>query len=188
MRIIAGKYRGLKLNTFDCENIRPTLDRAREGIFNKIQFSIPNARCLDLFGGTGAISLEFLSRGAESVVTVDCDTRSCDLINKNFQKAKIKPNLFCVDYVKALNQLQNKRFDIIFIDPPFATDFGRQSIELISSLNLLEDDGIIVFEHSSEKELGTLMDLSKTNFSLIDSKKYGYITADFIGISEDENS
>ena len=57
MRIIAGKYRGLKLEEFDLKNIRPTLDRAREGIYNKIQFDIPNSKCLDLFGGTGAFSL-----------------------------------------------------------------------------------------------------------------------------------
>ena len=88
MRIIAGSLRGLVLKTFDADNIRPTLDRAREGIFNKIQFGIRDSYVLDLFGGTGAISLEFISRGASKVLTCDNNTNSINLINQNFKKAK----------------------------------------------------------------------------------------------------
>ena len=84
MRIIAGKHKGLQLNTFDYQNIRPTIDRIRENIFNIIQFQIADSVVLDLFGGTGAISLEFVSRGAGKVITCDNNKDSIDLIRKNF--------------------------------------------------------------------------------------------------------
>ena len=108
MRIIAGKLKGLVLNTFDAENIRPTLDRAREGIFNKIQFVISGSNVLDLFGGTGAVSLEFLSRGASNVITCDNNKNSIELINQNFKKAKLTPILKIGDYLDTLNSLTFK--------------------------------------------------------------------------------
>ena len=84
MRIIAGKLKGLVLKTFEAENIRPTLDRAREGVFSKIQFIISGAYVLDLFAGTGAISLEFISRGAKKVIT--CDNNKKIISNFSFFK------------------------------------------------------------------------------------------------------
>ncbi|MBR4745745.1 MAG: RsmD family RNA methyltransferase, partial [Clostridia bacterium] len=92
MRIIAGKHKGLILKDFEYLGIRPTLDRVRESIFNIIQFDINGAEVLDLFGGTGAVSLEFLSRGA-SVTTGDISDDALNLIKQNFKKAKETPNL-----------------------------------------------------------------------------------------------
>lgn len=183
MRIISGKFRGLKLHEFDAENIRPTLDRAKEGIFNKIQFLINDADCLDLFGGTGAVSLEFVSRGANSVITVDKDKRSCDLINKNFALAGIKPNLKQGDYLEILKSLAGKKFDIIFLDPPFKSDCGLRAIEKIVELELLADSGVIIFEHSSDVNIDNVIDLHSLGLSNQSSKNYGYITADFIKAS-----
>lgn len=180
MRIIAGKYRGLKLETFEADNIRPTLDRAREGIFNKIQFNIPNSKCLDLFGGTGAISLEFISRGAGYVVIVDNNENSCKLINRNFAKTGEKANLIKSDYLLACENLKNNTFDIIFLDPPFATDFGVLAIKKIVECNLLNDDGLIIFEHSSNVEYFDKDFLANLNLELLDIKKYGTITVDYI--------
>lgn len=180
MRIVAGKHKGLKLEIFEADNIRPTLDRAREGIFNKIQFLVPNAKCLDLFGGTGAISLECLSRGAESVVIVDNNEKSCSLIKKNFANAKEKCNLIKGDFSIACDNLKGNIFDIIFLDPPFATDFGVLAIEKIVECNLLSENGIIVFEHSSEKKYFENEFLINLNLECIDTKKYGYIAVDYI--------
>lgn len=186
MRIIAGKYRGLKLETFEADNIRPTLDRAREGIFNKIQFNIPNSKCLDLFGGTGAISIEFISRGAGYVVTVDNNEKSCKLINQNFAKIDKKANLIKSDYLLACEKLKNNYFDIIFLDPPFATDFGMLAIKKIIECNLLCDDGIIIFEHSSNIKYFDHDFLSNLNLELLDTKKYGAITVDYIAKVREE--
>lgn len=181
MRIIAGKYRGLKLEEFDLKNIRPTLDRAREGIFNKIQFDIPNSKCLDLFGGTGAFSLEFLSRGANEVITCDSNFDSCKLIEKNFSLAKVKPNLKNMDYMDCLNKLKDDKFDIIFIDPPFASDFGLNAIKFIDDSQMLASEGVLIFEHSSDLNLSGSTDIKGLkNLKIIDTKKYGYITVDYL--------
>ena len=184
MRIIAGKFRGLKLLEFDYSNIRPTLDRAREGIFNKIQFVVPNSNCLDLFDGTGAVSLELVSRGAKSVITCDISQDSCDLIKKNFALAKIKPDLYKMDYLLALDKFQSQKFDIIFLDPPFVSDFGAKAILKIDELKILEKDGVLIFEHSSEQKIDDLIDLvSLKHLKMVDTKKYGYISVDyFVGV------
>jgi len=174
MRIIAGKHKGLNLKTFEADNIRPTADRVREGIFNKLQFNIKGARVLDLFGGTGAIGLEFLSRGALEVIVCDNNKNSINLIRENYLKAKEKPNLICNDYKSALSSLKGENFDIIFLDPPFATNFGEIAINMIFELSLLDDDGIIVFEHGIEKEYLT------DKFEIIDNKKYGTIMVTYL--------
>ena len=147
MRIIAGKLKGLKLNDFEFDNIRPTIDRVRESIFNKIQFNIPNSVVLDLFGGTGAVSLEFVSRNAGHVTTVDNNANSIKIIKQNFAKAKLKPNLIEDDYMKVLKKFyaEDKKFDIIFLDPPYTTDFGQKVLDYISDNDLLNIDGIVVY-------------------------------------------
>lgn len=174
MRIIAGKHKGLNLLTFEADNIRPTSDRVREGIFNKLQFIIKDARVLDLFGGTGAMGIEFLSRGASEVIVCDNNQKSVNLIKQNYSKAKETPNLIVKDYLDALNSLKGKKFDIIFLDPPYATDFGEKAIEKIYEYGLLEEDGIIVFEHGVEKQYES--DL----YEIIDNKKYGTIMVTYL--------
>lgn len=175
MRIIAGKYKGLQLFGFDAENIRPTADRVRENIFNKIQFLVTNACILDLFGGTGAMSLEFISRGASRVVTCDNNKKSVDLINKNFAKAGIKPELIVGDYATTLEKLQGSFFDIIFLDPPFIEGYGEKAIKLIDKYNLLKSDGLIIYEHTLDKEFNLV-----ENMEIIDKRKYGTIGVSFI--------
>ena len=176
MRIIAGKHKGLNLNTFEAENIRPTSDRVRESIFNKLQFIIKDATVLDLFGGTGAISLEFLSRGAEKVVVCDNNQKSINLIKQNYVKAKETPTILMKDYLEALNSLQGNKFDIIFLDPPYATNFGELAINQILELNLLAEEGLIVFEHGAEKEY------SNERLEIIDNRKFGTIMVTYLKV------
>ena len=178
MRIIAGKHKGLNLYTFEADNIRPTADRVREGIFNKLQFFITNRKVLDLFGGTGAMGIEFLSRGASLVIECDNNKNSINLIKKNYAKAKEELNLISKDYLDALIDLKNKKFDIIFLDPPFASDFGEKAIDKIYEYKLLEEDGIIVYEHDAKKVYNS------DNFEIIDSKKYGTIIVDYMRVKD----
>ena len=165
MRIVAGEYRGLKLNEFEYDNIRPTIDRVREAIFNKIQFKVMNSTVLDLFGGTGAVSLEFVSRGA-NVITVDNNPGSVKLIKQNFAKAKITPQLLEMDYMKALQKLhsENQVFDIIFLDPPFATNYADIALQFIASKNLLQEDGVIIYEHVFDKSISLPENTSSEGF------------------------
>ena len=175
MRIVAGKHRGLNLEEFDADNIRPTTDRVRENIFNKIQFDIPDSSVLDLFCGTGAVSLEFLSRNAGRVVSVDNNANSIKLIEKNFAKAKEKPNLIKADYKVALKQVENVKFDFVFLDPPYHTDFGQDAINIIAKSNILADDAVVIYEHLVETNFNC-----PDNFEIYDYKKYGTIAVSFI--------
>ncbi len=176
MRVIAGKFKSLKLNSFEHENIRPTTDMVKENVFNKIQFIIKNANFLDLFGGTGAIGIEAISRGA-NVFVADNNKNSCKLIIENYKKIKTEPNLLNLDYKEALKYYQRKglRFDICYIDPPYKTDFGYDAIKKIIEYDLLNEDGLIIFEHLKED-----MFKGVDGLTVMDSKNYGTITVDFL--------
>ncbi len=180
MRIVAGKHKGLVLSTFNAENIRPTIDRVREAIFSKIQFDIKDSVVLDLFGGTGAISLEFLSRGAKRVVTVDNSKTSIKLITENFKKAGEKPDLYECDYLVALGKFISMEFDFIFLDPPFDTDYAPIAMHAIASNKLLKPTGMIIYEHALNKEFGIPQE-----YVLLDEKKYGSVGVSFIGVKND---
>ena len=179
MRIVSGKHRGLNLEEFDATNIRPTTDRVRENIFNKIQFDVPNSVVLDLFCGTGAVSLEFLSRNARQVISVDNNQNSIKLIERNFAKAKEKPNLIKSDYKEALKQVSNEKFDFIFLDPPYHTKFGQDALNIISSMSILKDSSVIIYEHLAATEF-----VCPDNMEVYDYKKYGTIAISFIRVKE----
>lgn len=176
MRIIAGKHKGLNLKTFEFEGTRPTADKVREAIFSKIQFVVGGSDCLDLFGGTGAITLEFLSRGANSVIICDCNPKAINLIKENCLKAKENPIILKMDYKSALEKfaIEHKKFDIIFLDPPFNSDLGNKSIKMIEELNLLADDGMIIYECEKNTPVNT------SNYQLFDEKIYGIIKVCYI--------
>ncbi len=179
MRVIAGKFKGTKLIAFDEENIRPTLDKVREAIFSKIQMEIKDSSFLDLFAGTGAVSIEAVSRGASPVFTCDADRRSEKVIKQNFEKVKSSPNFILSDYNKALLTFYKgkQKFDFIFLDPPFGKGFGINAISKIDELDLLNPNGMIIFEHSLEEKFDYL-NLSK--LQLVDEKKYGTVVVTYL--------
>lgn len=173
MRIVAGKHKGKTLATFDADNIRPTSDRVKEAIFSKIQFDIVNSVVLDLFGGTGNLGLEALSRGAKKVYICDNNDASISLIKKNNNSLKENANILQCDYNKCLKTLQTEKFDFIFLDPPYASNYGEKSLELIFKLNLLSDNGVIIFEHNKGKQFNS-------DFELFDQKTYGTMQVSFL--------
>lgn len=175
MRIIAGKHKGLVLNEFDVDNIRPTIDRVRESIFNKIQFEVAGSYVLDLFCGTGAVSLEFLSRGASRVVSIDNNRDSISITNKNFKKAKEKGEIFLKDFLLAINDLSGSKFDFIFLDPPYNTNYGEVAIERILTRNLLQEDGLIIYEHLIGKQFNLPKELE-----IVDERKFGTVVVTYI--------
>lgn len=154
MRVITGKARGVSLKTPDGMKTRPTADRVKEALFSIIQFDIPAAKVLDLFGGTGQLGIEALSRDAKSAVFVDNREDACRLIRENLKRTKLDSDarVICSDYE---NYLKNCRetFDIIFLDPPYAEVFLENSIKLITEIDILQTSGIIVTERPAEKEL-----------------------------------
>lgn len=171
MRVIAGKYKSRVLAEFAGEDVRPTSDRAKEALFNILSLKIYGARVLDLFAGSGALGIESLSRGAKEVVFNDCSKDSLAILKKNLTALKIPVNgeeakLMQSDYLVALGQLKGE-FDLIFIDPPYRLEYGRQALEAIAQKGLLSANGIAVYERDRAFE-GEIEGLEK-----YDERKYG---------------
>ena len=157
MRVITGTARGRRLKELKGNETRPTTDRVKEGIFNIIQFDIEGRRVLDLFGGTGQLGIECLSRGAESATFVDARTDATNLIRENLALTELsdRAKVLTADYAGVLSSATEK-YDIVFLDPPYETKLLERSLELISQFDILREHGIIVCESPQEKTLPEL--------------------------------
>ena len=154
MRVITGKARGVVLKTPEGMLTRPTSDRVKEALFSIINFDLPGATVLDLFGGTGQLGIEALSRGAKSAVFVDAREDACRLIRENLKRTKLEAQGKAVraDYLDYLKRSREK-FDIILLDPPYAEVFLENALKCITEIDILQSGGIIVAERPVEKEL-----------------------------------
>lgn len=154
MRVIAGTAKGTQLKTPDGMLTRPTTDRVKEALFSIIQFELPGAKVLDLFGGTGQLGIEAVSRGAKGAVEIDSREDACRLIRENVKRAKMDSSIRVIrsDY-KTYLQTTKEQFDIIFLDPPYAEVFLEESLNIISKIDILRPGGIIVAERPLEKDL-----------------------------------
>lgn len=154
MRVISGSARGVTLKTPEGELTRPTTDRVKEALFSAIQFDLPAARVLDLFGGTGQLGIEALSRGAKSAVFVDHQEKACALIKENLKRTRLQDQATVIrsDYLAYLKRCR-ERFDIIFLDPPYAEVFLENALNCIAQIDILQSGGIIVTERPVGKEL-----------------------------------
>ena len=154
MRVITGKARGVELKTPSGMLTRPTADRVKEALFSIIQFDVPNTKVLDLFGGTGQLGIEALSRGAQSAVFVDEQENACRLIRENLKRTKMDSCAKVVrsDYMIYLRTCKEK-FDIIFLDPPYAEVFLENSLKMITEIDILQSGGIIITERPVGMEL-----------------------------------
>lgn len=170
MRVITGSARGTVLKTPEGMHTRPTADRVKEAMFSIIHFDVPGARVLDLFGGTGQLGIEALSRGAVSAVFVDESDAACRLIRENLKRTKLEAlgRVVRSDYVAFLKTCREK-FDIVFLDPPYAEVFLESSLKIISEIDILQSGGIIVAERPLGKEI--LWDLP--GFTRSKDYKYG---------------
>ena len=180
MRIISGKARGTKLYTLDGTATRPTLDRVKESLFNIIQNDIEDSTVLDLFSGSGAIGLEFLSRGAKRAVLCDSSKDAIKIIKQNVQKTHFeeKVEVYNMEFTKLVERLQNQKFDIIYIDPPYATDFIKISLEKIIEYELVNENTKIIVE--SDDETRILNQIEKMDVENTDKRKYGRATIIFL--------
>ena len=149
MRIITGSARGIALTTLEGEVTRPTGERAKEALFSMIQFDIEGRRCLDLFAGSGQLGLEALSRGAEHCVFTDEAREAVDVVLANAKKTKLfdKCRISSVSFMQFLKSAAGKeKFDLIFLDPPYASGYIAEALRLISEGDLLRAGGRIVCE------------------------------------------
>lgn len=180
MRIISGKARGTKLYTLEGMNTRPTLDRVKESIFNIIQNEIDGAKVLDLFAGSGAIGLEFLSRGAKEAVLCDKSKEAIEVIRKNINKIHMeeKTKVFNTDFETCLEKIKNQQFDIIYLDPPYATNYIVKSVKKIIEFGIITKDSTIIIETDDEKRI--LKEIENLEIKIVDKRKYGRATIIFL--------
>ena len=156
MRIIAGIYRGRRFDILRTFKARPTTDFAKENIFNVLQgyADFDGASALDLFAGTGSISLEMISRGCRQVVSVEKDRDHAAFIAQCMRKINAENNVLIRGDVFRFLKSCHRQFDIIFADPPYALEELPRIPDLIFEHQLLSDDGILVFEHGKNHDFG----------------------------------
>ena len=159
LRVISGSAKGLKLQTLEGMNTRPTTDRVKENLFNIIAPYIPGSNVLDLFAGTGSLGIEALSRGANSAVFCDQHEQSADIINRNLQHTKLtdKSEVFLGEaqlILKKLSQL-SKKFDIIFLDPPYKKEIVPDILQSLEKYGVLDEKVLISVETDIEDQLPT---------------------------------
>ena len=153
MRVITGTARGRRLNELKGKETRPTADRVKEGMFNIIQFDIEGRRVLDLFGGTGQLGIECLSRGAAHATFVDARTDAVKLIRENLSLTDLadRAAVLTADYATVLSSAAEK-YDLVFLDPPYETKLLERSLELISQFDILREHGIIICESPQDRK------------------------------------
>ena len=180
MRIISGKARGTKLYTLEGENTRPTLDRVKESIFNIIQNEIEGAKILDLFAGSGAIGLEFLSRGSQKAVLCDNSKEAINIIKKNIEKTHMEQQvqILNANFEDCIEKLKNEQFDIIYLDPPYATNYIYKAIEKITKLGIAKEQSMIIIETDDEQRIEK--EIENTETKIVDKRKYGRATIIFL--------
>ena len=170
MRVVAGRARGTVLKTPEGMLTRPTADRVKEAMFSIVQFDLPGAALLDLFGGTGQLGIEAVSRGAKNAVFIDSNENACRLIKENLRRAKMEKegSVIKADYLSYLSGCKEK-FNIIPLDPPYAEEFLENSLKMITEIDILQSGGIIITERPFGKDL--LVEFS--GFSRSKDYKYG---------------
>ncbi len=183
MRVISGKYRGRVLNSPKNEDIRPTTNMVKEAVFSMLQDYMYGARFVDLFAGSGAIGIEALSRGADVCVFADKNKDSIDIVKSNLEKISVSSEVLYLDYLSALHRLRDGAYDVIYIDPPFANTDIKGMSQLILKYNVLDTDGIVVYESLFNKKDKPILD----GFTLIKSKKYGTISIDVYKLNSESS-
>ncbi len=156
MRIITGSAKGARLETPEGDSTRPTSERAKEGIFSMLQFDIEGRSVLDLFGGSGQLALEALSRGAENALIVDSDAAACEIIKRNAKKTRLfeKTTVLCSDYKSVLRNLAGKRsFGLIFLDPPYRSGYLPDALRRLGEGGLIADGGFVICESDLDDPL-----------------------------------
>lgn len=153
MRVITGSARGRKLMLPKQDGIRPTSDMVKEAIFSTIQFDLEGRRVLDLFGGTGQMGIEALSRGAAHCTFVDIKRDAVELIRKNLEHCRLeeRAEVLQSDYLAYLNR-SAQQYDIIFLDPPYESEIIKKALQTITRIDKLSENGIIICENGSKND------------------------------------
>lgn len=188
MRIISGEFRGRRLNAVPGMATRPTTDKVKESLFNIIGPYFDGGSSLDLYGGSGGLSIESVSRGIDHATLIDRQYAAIKTIKKNIEITK-HPERFSVykqDAEKALHFLSKKgqSFDLIFLDPPYAKQHIIDDLKKMAELGLLNDQALIVAETNQEANLPTS---DWDNFTFLRQQTYGITVLTIYRFRKDEN-
>lgn len=180
MRIIAGKYRSLKLETLDGNMTRPTLDKVKEAVFSSLGGMFDGGVMLDLYSGSGAIGLEAISRGFDHAYLVDQSFKATQIIHKNISHlhCESQTTVLTMKDVKAIEFLasQNIRFTHVYLDPPYAKQKHLTILELLHTHQLLKDNAIIIIESNKEETY----DFNSENYTTYKTAVYGIMKITYI--------
>ena len=184
LRVISGTAKGHKLKTVDSVKTRPTSDRVKESIFNIIFSLVPDAYVLDLFAGTGNLGIEALSRGAKECVFIDKSGECSSIIKQNLQHTRLEEQgqVIQKEVAKAIKVLpKDRRFDIIFMDPPYNKNFIPETLKLIVDNDIINKNGIIVAEYDIDDNAPEQVDALKA----MRICRYGDTVVSFYSIAEE---
>ena len=173
MRIITGRARGTKLFTLEGEATRPTSDRVKEAVFSMIQFCVEGREVLDLFGGSGQMALEAVSRGAAHATVCDSLDAACRIIEKNIEKTHSENDVTLIrtDYAEALRRLRGRaKFDLVFLDPPYNKGLVASALKLLADYELTKPTTLIVCESGGED---ILANGAADKYEVVKTAKYG---------------
>lgn len=157
MRITAGKHRSRVLKSLEGDNTRPTTDKVKEAVFSKLGPYFEGGSIFDLFGGSGAISLEAISRGFDRALIIEKSKAACNIIRENVRILKEEDNveLWNCSYQTAMEKINNEKFDLMYADPPYGYLLATEIIRKVSENDLLKEDGYLVLETSREEKINT---------------------------------
>ena len=172
MRIITGRARGTKLFSLDGDTTRPTADRTKEAMFSMLQFMMEGREVLDLFGGSGQLALEAVSRGAAHAVVCDVSDAACEVIRRNIVKthSEKEVTLIHADFRQALDRLPaGSKFDIVFLDPPYNKGLVASALAEIHRRGLLKPTSVVACESGGEDILTPVAG----DYEVVKSSRYG---------------
>ena len=178
MRIITGSARGIRLKTLDGEATRPTAERVKEAVFSKIQFDIESRSVLDLFSGSGQLALEALSRGAKEAILIDNSADAIKIIKENAEKTKLSAlcQIYNVNALDFIRRNCGKRFDIVFIDPPYASKLYFPILDALYTYDILKPSTILICESDYDFFDEALL----AKYEIIKRAQYGKIIVNII--------
>ena len=173
MRIITGKAKGVRLVTLEGETTRPTAERVKEAVFSMLQFDIEGRRVLDLFAGSGQMALEAISRGATAAVLVDKSKEANKIIAKNVEKTRSQDvcRVFCMDYAEYIRRYAGEKFDIVFLDPPYAAGLYAPALRALLAADMIKTTSLIVCESDTTEMFAKDTDLAEC-FETVKMSKY----------------
>lgn len=175
MRVIAGEFKGRRLEGPDNDYIRPTTDKVKEAMFSIIGGKILDSKCVDLFSGTGNIGLEAISRGAQKCYFCDNSGKAMGIIKRNISycKADEQAEIMAGDFRRSLEKIRDTgdKIDFFFLDPPYNAGYYDKAMEIIAAGEILTFDGMIVAEHPRE----LLLPNNIAGLEMIKERRYGRI-------------